>query len=368
MNKVLLTGRLTRDPEMRSLASGKVVTTFTVASNEFIGGGKEKAEYHPVVTWDRLAEIAGRYLGKGQQVAIEGRLQTRSWDDDRGARHWKTEVVAAHVEMLSGRKKKDYEAQQAADSLAAQASALGEAPADEPIPDTAGFEPGSARRRGRGRPRSRRRSPPDPSASIGGGARPLPRRRAFATSRYTNSKNDTARIDVDEHQERALEPGRFAVEGDERADADGRRDRGDLERCEDEVHRLADDDADQHEDRCHEEGDLQAGPEGHRHRELHLVLGRELDRDEVLGKVADGRDEHDADEERAEAERVDERLDGAHQDLRQDRQERRSGQQDHDGDLAAPRRPGVPCGLAMAAQGVLWVRELVDERDDVARS
>ena len=144
MNKVLLTGRLTRDPEMRSLASGKHVTTFTVASNEFIGGGKEKAEYHPVVTWDRLAEIAGRYLGKGQQVAIEGRLQTRSWDDDRGARHWKTEVVAAHVEMLSGRKKKDYEAEQAADSLAAQASALGEAPAEDPIPDTAGFDPGSS--------------------------------------------------------------------------------------------------------------------------------------------------------------------------------------------------------------------------------
>src|SRR6478736_588756 len=68
VNKVLLTGRLTRDPEMRSLASGKNVTTFTVASNEFIGGGKEKSEYHPVVAWDRLAEIAGRYLGKGQQV------------------------------------------------------------------------------------------------------------------------------------------------------------------------------------------------------------------------------------------------------------------------------------------------------------
>jgi len=134
VNKVLLTGRLTRDPEMRSLASGKNVTTFTVASNEFIGGGREKAEYHPVVTWDRLAEIAGTYLGKGQQVAIEGRLQTRSWDDDRGARHWKTEVVASHVEMLSGRRKKDYEAQQAADSLVAQAEAFGEAPASEPIP------------------------------------------------------------------------------------------------------------------------------------------------------------------------------------------------------------------------------------------
>jgi single-strand DNA-binding protein len=141
MNRVLLTGRLTRDPEMRSLASGKNVTTFTVASNAFIGGGKERAEYHPVVAWDRLAEIAGRYLGKGQQVAIEGRLQTRSWDDDKGARHWKTEIVASNVEMLSGRKKKDYEAQQAADGLAAQAEALGEAPASEPIPETE-FEPG----------------------------------------------------------------------------------------------------------------------------------------------------------------------------------------------------------------------------------
>jgi single-strand DNA-binding protein len=141
VNKVLLTGRLTRDPEMRSLASGKNVTTFTVASNEFLGGGKEKSEYHPVVAWDRLAEIAGRYLGKGQQVAIEGRLQTRSWDDDKGARHWKTEIVASHVEMLSGRKKKDYEAQQAADSLADQAVALGEA-ASEPIAEPS-FDPGT---------------------------------------------------------------------------------------------------------------------------------------------------------------------------------------------------------------------------------
>lgn len=142
MNKVLLTGRLTRDPELRSLASGKQVTTFTVASNAFIGGGKERAEYHPVVAWDRLAEIAGRYLGKGQQVAIEGRLQTRSWDDDKGARHWKTEIVAANIEMLSGRNKKDYEAEQAAESLVAQAESLGEAPASEPIAEAA-FEPGT---------------------------------------------------------------------------------------------------------------------------------------------------------------------------------------------------------------------------------
>jgi single-strand DNA-binding protein len=138
VNKVLLTGRLTRDPEMRSLASGKSVTQFSVATNEYVGGGKEKAEYHNVVTWDRLAEICGQYLGKGQQVAIEGRIQTRSWDDDQGKRHWKTEIVAGHVEMLSGRRKKDYEAEAAADALATQVSA-GESPdgaaiaASEPI-------------------------------------------------------------------------------------------------------------------------------------------------------------------------------------------------------------------------------------------
>lgn len=140
MNKVLITGRLTRDPELRTLASGKTVTQFSVATNAYRANGQEKSEFHSVVTWDRLAEICGTYLGKGQQVAVEGRLQTRSWDDDRGVRHWKTEVVATHVEMLSGRRKKDYEAETAADALAAQANAMGELPPDaipasDPIPD-----------------------------------------------------------------------------------------------------------------------------------------------------------------------------------------------------------------------------------------
>jgi single-strand DNA-binding protein len=90
------------------------------------------------LSWDRLAEVCGRYLGKGQQVALEGRLQTRTWDDDKGLRHWKTEIVASTVEMLSGRKKKDYAAESATDGLEA-AAAEGEAseapsvPADEPI-------------------------------------------------------------------------------------------------------------------------------------------------------------------------------------------------------------------------------------------
>jgi single-strand DNA-binding protein len=141
VNKVLLTGRLTRDPEMRALASGKHVTQFSVATNEYAGNGKERPEYHNIVTWDRLAEICGRYLGKGQQVAIEGRIQTRTWDDERGARHWKTEVVASSVEMMSGRRKKDYAAESAADGLEAQAEGVaGEAEpdgvsADDPIPE-----------------------------------------------------------------------------------------------------------------------------------------------------------------------------------------------------------------------------------------
>ena len=124
MNRVLLTGRLTRDPEMRSLANNKTVTTFSVATNDY-RSGQEKAEYHTVVTWDRLAEICAQYLGKGQLVAVEGRIQTRQWEDDRKVRHWKTEIVAGSVEMLSGRRKKDYAAESAAEALEAQAGQMG---------------------------------------------------------------------------------------------------------------------------------------------------------------------------------------------------------------------------------------------------
>ena len=129
MNKVLLTGRLTRDPELRQLASGKAVATFGIATNEY-RTGQEKSEFHNIVAWDKLASICAQYLGKGQQVAVDGRLQTRHWDDDQGKRHWRTEVVAGSVEMLSGRKKKDWEAEAAAESLETQAATLGIPPAD----------------------------------------------------------------------------------------------------------------------------------------------------------------------------------------------------------------------------------------------
>ena len=134
MNKVLLTGRLTRDPELRQLASGKAVATFGIATNEY-RTGQEKSEFHNIVAWDKLAQICAQYIGKGQQVAVDGRLQTRHWDDDQGKRHWRTEVVAGSVEMLSGRKKKDWEAEAAAESLETQAATLGIPPLDSTADD-----------------------------------------------------------------------------------------------------------------------------------------------------------------------------------------------------------------------------------------
>ncbi len=137
MNRVLLTGRLTRDPELRTTAAGKAVVQFAVATHEYVGGGKEKSEFHSVVAWGRLAETCGKYLGKGQQVGVEGRLQTRSWDDDQGKRHWRTEIVANHVEMLAGRRRRDYSAEAAAASLEAQALAAGIEPdPSEPVAET----------------------------------------------------------------------------------------------------------------------------------------------------------------------------------------------------------------------------------------
>ena len=140
MNRVMLTGRLTRDPELRSLPSGKTVTNFSVATNEY-RKGEEYTEYHSVVTWERLAQICGQFLGKGQMVSLEGRLQTRRWEDDRNIKHYRTEIVANTVEMLSGRRKKDYAAEAAAQALETQAEVMGLDPADpDDYPEDDGVE------------------------------------------------------------------------------------------------------------------------------------------------------------------------------------------------------------------------------------
>lgn len=139
MNKVMLVGRLTRDPELRTLPSGKPLASFVIATNEYRGNGAgERTEYHNAIAWDRLAEVCGQFLSKGQLVDVEGRLQTRQWDDDAGIRHWKTEVVVGSLEMLSGRGKREYAREvQTAAAADATGGATDGASADEEAEEAA---------------------------------------------------------------------------------------------------------------------------------------------------------------------------------------------------------------------------------------
>lgn len=104
LNKAMIIGNIVRDPEMRSTPNGQNVTSFSVATNlvwtDQSGQKQEKVEFHNVVAWRRLAEIAGQYLKKGSKVYIEGRLQTRSWDDPTGAKKYRTEIIAENMIML----------------------------------------------------------------------------------------------------------------------------------------------------------------------------------------------------------------------------------------------------------------------------
>jgi single-strand DNA-binding protein len=111
LNKVMLLGRLTRDPEVRTTTSGTMVATLGLATNssykDSSGQRQEKAEYHDVVVWSKLAEIAQQYLSKGRRVFVEGRLQTRDWTGTDGVRKFKTEIVAENLIMLDGPKGND---------------------------------------------------------------------------------------------------------------------------------------------------------------------------------------------------------------------------------------------------------------------
>jgi single-strand DNA-binding protein len=107
LNKVMLIGNLGRDPEMRYTPSGKPVTSFSLASSRSWvssdGDRREETEWFNVVAWGNLAEICNQHLARGQQVYIEGRLQTRSWEDSNGQRHFRTEVVANEMIILGKR-------------------------------------------------------------------------------------------------------------------------------------------------------------------------------------------------------------------------------------------------------------------------
>ena len=108
LNKVLIIGRLGRDPEMRYTPSGRPVTTFSIATsrtwNTSDGGRRTETEWFNVVAWSNLAEICKQHLSKGRLVYIEGRLQTRHWEDQEGAKHSSTEIVANEMIMLDDRR------------------------------------------------------------------------------------------------------------------------------------------------------------------------------------------------------------------------------------------------------------------------
>lgn len=104
LNKVFLVGNLTADPELKNLQSGQAVCTFRLATNRIwtdreSGEKKQKAEFHSVVAWGKLATLASQYLNKGNLILIEGRLNTRSWEDPSGNKRYRTEIIAENIQF-----------------------------------------------------------------------------------------------------------------------------------------------------------------------------------------------------------------------------------------------------------------------------
>ena len=103
LNKIFVLGNVTREPEVRSMPSGGQVTSFSMATNRFYtsqaGEKKQEAEFHNIVCFGKLADIASRYLNKGSLVLIEGRIKTRNWQDSTGVKHWKTEIIAETMQL-----------------------------------------------------------------------------------------------------------------------------------------------------------------------------------------------------------------------------------------------------------------------------
>ena len=106
VNKVILIGRLGNDPEVRYTNNGGAVANFNLATNESwtdkSGQKQERTEWHRVVVWGKLGELCGQYLSKGRQAFVEGRLQTREWNDKEGNKRYTTEIVAQNIQFLGG--------------------------------------------------------------------------------------------------------------------------------------------------------------------------------------------------------------------------------------------------------------------------
>jgi single-strand DNA-binding protein len=107
LNRAMIIGNLTRDPELRTTPQGRAVCSFGVATNRIwtdqSGQKQEDVQYHNIVAWGRLAEICSQYLGKGRKVYVEGRLQTREWEAKDGTKKQRTEIVAENMIMLDSR-------------------------------------------------------------------------------------------------------------------------------------------------------------------------------------------------------------------------------------------------------------------------
>ena len=107
LNKAMLIGNLTRDPELRTTPTGDSVVSFSIATNftwkDKAGEKQERVEFHNIVAWRKLAEIIGQYLKKGSKIYIEGRLQTRSWEDQNGTKRYRTEIIADNMIMLDSK-------------------------------------------------------------------------------------------------------------------------------------------------------------------------------------------------------------------------------------------------------------------------
>ncbi len=142
VNKVILVGRLTRDPEVRNTPTGQTVATIGMATNNYwtdkSGNKQEKTEFHTVVLWGKVAEIAGQYLSKGQEAFIEGRLQTREYTDKQGVQRRVTEIIGETMQLGSrpqgatSQGGGNYQARPVASTAAAPSSAS--KPMEEEIP------------------------------------------------------------------------------------------------------------------------------------------------------------------------------------------------------------------------------------------
>lgn len=127
VNRAILVGNLGADPEVRTTATGQVVATLSIATSETFtdkqGQRQERTEWHRVIVWGKTAELAQRYLAKGRKVYVEGRIQTRSWEDDAGQKRYSTEVVASQLVFLDSGK-----------------GGSGQAAEQPPVPGTMGFD------------------------------------------------------------------------------------------------------------------------------------------------------------------------------------------------------------------------------------